>query len=66
MGLYSFTNKFGKRVLQHFRHNPNTQKRYPFSSTKQHEKCAARQRNVIVNGFQIMQTLPTALHKIFY
>lgn len=34
-------------------------KRYPFSSTKQHENSADRHYMAKVNGFDIMQTLPS-------
>lgn len=34
-------------------------KRYPFSSTKQHEKSADRHYMAKVNGFDIMQTWPS-------
>lgn len=34
-------------------------KNYPFSSTRQNERHARTQRMVIVNGFELMQTIPS-------
>ncbi len=60
VGMYESRGK-GKGTLPSPRFITARGKEYPRSSTRQHDRHAASQRMVVVNGFQLMQTLPSRL-----
>lgn len=55
MGLFYYLRN-GRRMLINLRTHPNKQRKYPFSSARQHARAARQYMATTRGGFEIMQT----------